>query len=99
MTTVLLAAPQSDVRAALRLLLLDLDMGVVGEAADWSTTLALASETWPDMLLVDWELVPRLRQYPVPTAGSLPGRRRHSSHQPAGRSAAGGSFRRRRRLY
>jgi DNA-binding NarL/FixJ family response regulator len=58
MTTVLLAAPQSDVRAALRLLLLDLDMGVVGEAADWSTTLALASETWPDMLLVDWELVP-----------------------------------------
>jgi DNA-binding NarL/FixJ family response regulator len=58
MTTVLLAAPQSDVRAALPLLLLDLDMGVVGEAADWSTTLALAPETRPDMLLVDWELVP-----------------------------------------
>ena len=58
MTTVLLAAPQPDVRAALRLLLLDLDMEVVGEAADWSTTLALAPETRPDMLLVDWELVP-----------------------------------------
>jgi DNA-binding NarL/FixJ family response regulator len=58
MTIVLLAAPQSDVRAALRLLLLDLDMGVVGETADWSTTLALAPETRPDMLLVDWDLVP-----------------------------------------
>ena len=58
MTTVLLAAPQPDVRAALRLLLLDLDMGVVGEAADWSATLTLAPETRPDMLLVDWELIP-----------------------------------------
>lgn len=58
MTRVLLAAPQSDVRAALRLMLLDLDMGVVGEAADWLTTLALAPKTRPDMLLVDWELIP-----------------------------------------
>jgi DNA-binding NarL/FixJ family response regulator len=58
MTTVLLAAPQPDVRAALRLLLLDLEMGIVGEAADWSTTLALAPQTRPDMLLVDWELIP-----------------------------------------
>jgi DNA-binding NarL/FixJ family response regulator len=58
MTQVLLAAPQPDVRAALRLLLLDLSMQVVGEAADWSTTLALAQETEPNMLLVDWELIP-----------------------------------------
>jgi DNA-binding NarL/FixJ family response regulator len=58
MTRVLLAAPQPDVRAALRLLLLDLDMEVVGEAADWPTNLALAPETRPDMLLVDWELIP-----------------------------------------
>ncbi len=58
MTRVLLAAPQPDVRAALRLLLLDLDMGVVGEAADWPTTLALVPEAQPDMLLVDWELIP-----------------------------------------
>jgi DNA-binding NarL/FixJ family response regulator len=58
MTRVLLAAPQTDVRAALRLLLLDLSMEVVGEAADWPITLALAPETRPDMLLVDWEIIP-----------------------------------------
>ena len=57
MTTVLLAAPQPDVRAALRLLLLDLNMEVVGAAADWPTILALAPECQPDMLLVDWELI------------------------------------------
>jgi DNA-binding NarL/FixJ family response regulator len=58
MTRVLLAAPQLDLRAALRLLLLDLSMEVVGEASDWPTTLTLAPETQPDMLLVDWELIP-----------------------------------------
>ena len=58
MISVLVAAPQPDVRAALRLLLLDLNMGLVGEAADWLTALALAPETQPDMLLVDWELIP-----------------------------------------
>lgn len=57
MTKVLLAAPQSDVRAALRLMLLDLDMQVVGEAVDWSSTLALAPQTQPQMLLIDWELM------------------------------------------
>ena len=58
MTQVLIAAPQPDVRAALRLLLLDLSMQVAGEAVDWSTALTLARETRPDMLLVDWELIP-----------------------------------------
>jgi DNA-binding NarL/FixJ family response regulator len=57
MIRVLLATPQPDVRAALRLLLLDLSMDVVGEAADWPVALDLAPETRPDMLLVDWELV------------------------------------------
>jgi DNA-binding NarL/FixJ family response regulator len=57
MVRVLLAAPQPDVRTALRLLLLDLGMEVVGEAADWAANLALAPETRPDMLLVDWELI------------------------------------------
>ena len=58
MTRVLLAAPQPDVRTALRLLLLDLNMEVVGEAADWPDALALTPEAQPDMLLVDWELIP-----------------------------------------
>ena len=58
MTRVLLAAPQPDVRAALRLLLLDLAMEVVGEAADWPTALELVPQSRPDMLLVDWELIP-----------------------------------------
>lgn len=58
MTRVLLAAPQPDVRAALHLLLLELDMGVVGEAADWPAALTQASGTQPDMLVVDWDLIP-----------------------------------------
>jgi DNA-binding NarL/FixJ family response regulator len=33
-------------------------MEVVGEAADWSTTLARAPGSRTDMLLVDWELLP-----------------------------------------
>ena len=32
-------------------------MEVVGEAADWSTALAQAPATSPDMLIVDWGLV------------------------------------------
>jgi two-component system response regulator DesR len=57
MTRVLLAAPQFDVRAALRLLLWDLDMEVVGEAADWPTALTMTPAIQPQMLLVDWELI------------------------------------------
>ena len=57
MTRVLLAAPQPDVCAALRLMLLDLSMEVVGEAPDWPSILALAPEAQPDMVLVDWELI------------------------------------------
>jgi DNA-binding NarL/FixJ family response regulator len=58
MTRVFLADSQSEVRLALRMLLLDLHMSVVGEAADWPATLAEASTTHPDMLLVDWDLIP-----------------------------------------
>ena len=57
MIRVLLAAPQTDVRAALRLLLLDLSMELVGEAPDWPTIFALTPEVQPDMILVDWELI------------------------------------------
>ena len=46
------------VRSALRLLLLDLQMQVVGEAEDWPTALAQAPATHPDMLVVHWGLLP-----------------------------------------
>ena len=52
-----LADAQIDERSALRLILQDLKMQVVGEAADWPTVLALAPGTRPDMVVVDWGLV------------------------------------------
>ena len=58
MPRVYLADARHEERSALRLLLLDLKMEVVGEAAEWSTTLANAPATRPDMLLVDWDLLP-----------------------------------------
>jgi two-component system, NarL family, response regulator DesR len=58
MTRVFLADSQPQVRSALRLLLLDLDMQVVGEAADWPTSLAQAPGTHPDMLLIEWDMIP-----------------------------------------
>ena len=58
MTRVYLADGQLVERSALRLLLWDLKMEVVGESADWSTTLAQAPATRLDMLLVDWGLLP-----------------------------------------
>jgi DNA-binding NarL/FixJ family response regulator len=58
MPRVFLADAQLDERAALRLLLLDLKMQVVGEAADWPATLAKAPATQPEMLVVDWGLLP-----------------------------------------
>jgi DNA-binding NarL/FixJ family response regulator len=33
-------------------------MQVVGEAAEWATTLADVPQTKADMVLVDWELIP-----------------------------------------
>ena len=57
MQRVYLADSQSDERLAFRLILQDLKMQVVGEAADWPTALAQAPATSPDMLMVDWGLV------------------------------------------
>ena len=45
-------------RLALRLILLDLKMEVVGEADNWSTTLAEVPVGHTDMLVVDWGLLP-----------------------------------------
>ena len=58
MTRVYLADAQPEERSALRLLLLDLNMEVVGESADWPTMLAQAPTTGLEMLLVDWDLLP-----------------------------------------
>jgi DNA-binding NarL/FixJ family response regulator len=58
MTRVYLADAQPSERDALRLLLLDLNLELAGEAADWFTTLAQAPLSRSDMLLVDWDLLP-----------------------------------------
>jgi len=58
MTRVYLADSQPAERSALRLLLLDMKMEVVGEAPDWLTTLSQAPVSRTDMLLVDWDLLP-----------------------------------------
>jgi len=58
MTRVYVADAKPEERSALRLLLLDLKMEVVGEAADWSTTLVQAPTCRTDMLLIDWDMLP-----------------------------------------
>lgn len=58
MTRIYLADAKSEERSALRLLLLDMKMEVVGQATDWATTLANAPATLLDMLLVEWDLLP-----------------------------------------
>jgi len=57
MTRVFLAASIPEERSALRLLLLDLKMEIVGEAADWETALAQAPIKKVDLLLIDWDLL------------------------------------------
>jgi two-component system response regulator DesR len=57
MNRVYLADAQSDERRAFRLILEDLNMQVVGEAADWPTVLAQAPATRPDLVVVDWDMV------------------------------------------
>ncbi len=59
MTRVFVADAKPEERSALRLLLLDLKMEVVGEAADWVTTLSQAPVSRMDMLLIDWDLLPK----------------------------------------
>ena len=58
MTRVFVADAKPEERSALRLLILDLKMDVVGEAADWPTTLAQAPTCRTEMLLIDWDLLP-----------------------------------------
>ena len=58
MTRVYLADARLEERSALRILLHDLSMEVVGEAADWVTTLTQAPTLNTEILLVDWDLLP-----------------------------------------
>lgn len=58
MTRVYIADAKPEERTALRVVLLDLKMNVVGEAVDWVTTLAQAPASRTDMLLIDWDLLP-----------------------------------------
>ena len=58
MTRIYLADAKPEERSALRLLILDQKMEVVGEAADWFTTLVQVPVSRIDILLVDWDLFP-----------------------------------------
>lgn len=58
MIRVYVATAKPEERAALRLMLIDLDQQVVGEASDWFTTLAQAPTTNFNLLLVDWDMLP-----------------------------------------
>jgi DNA-binding NarL/FixJ family response regulator len=58
MTRVYLADARLDELSALRLLLRDLKMDVIGEATEWATVLAQAPTLRTDVLLVDWDLLP-----------------------------------------
>jgi two-component system response regulator NreC len=62
MTRVYIADALPEERSALRLMLLDLGMDVTGEAADWNTTLAQAPSLRPEMLLIDWSMLPHATQ-------------------------------------
>ncbi len=59
MIQIYIADALPDERTALRLLILHLEMEVVGEAADWKTTLVEAPLTNMDLLVVDWDLLPK----------------------------------------
>ena len=58
MTRVFIANPNVDECSALRLMLQNLRMEVVGDALDWTALIASVPVTKPDILLVDWELLP-----------------------------------------
>ncbi len=59
MTRVYVADARPEERSALRLLLLDLKMEVAGQATDWFTTLVQVPSSKADILLVDWDLLPK----------------------------------------
>jgi len=58
MTRVFIANARSEERFALSVMLRDLHLEVVGEAADWPTTVERVPASGSEMLLVDWDLLP-----------------------------------------
>lgn len=58
MSRVFIADAKPEERSALRNLLLDLKLEVVGEAGDWPDTLAKAPKSQLELLLVEWDLLP-----------------------------------------
>jgi DNA-binding NarL/FixJ family response regulator len=56
MTRVFVADATPATRSAMRLLLTDMQMQVVGEAQDWPSALAQVPGINPDLLVVDWDL-------------------------------------------
>jgi DNA-binding NarL/FixJ family response regulator len=65
MTRVFLADSRPEARSALRLLLQDLNMQVVGEADQWPAVLQQAALTKPDMIVIDWDLIPTESSLPI----------------------------------
>jgi len=57
MTNVYIADSQPDERSALRLMLSDLKMNIIGEAGSWDTLMEQMLDSNPDIVLVDWGLV------------------------------------------
>jgi len=58
MPRVYIADSFKEERSALRLVLLDLNLEIAGEANDWSTVLAQVPVCRTDILLVDWDILP-----------------------------------------
>ena len=58
MMRVFIANAKTEERSALRFMLLNLKLEVVGDASDWQTTLVKAPATNFNLLLVDWNLLP-----------------------------------------
>lgn len=58
MIRVYIACTKLEERSALRRMLMEKNMHVVGESSDWFTTLAKAPSTNFNLLLVDWDMLP-----------------------------------------
>ena len=57
MKRVFIADARFNERSDLRLLLVDIAMQVVGEAAGWTSVLTFGPTTHPDVVVVDWGLI------------------------------------------